>query len=306
MIAREQISDVEASTAYGANHEKIGKVGAVFVDEQDGTPEFATVRTGTLGKREAFVPLQDARVEQGELTVPYEADRVKEAPSIDVEQGHMSEQEEDELFRHYGLRRIPEQRGSAEGEQPEQGQSGVAPDSASTAAGTTTGAAAGTAAGSAAGQTPGERSSGRHEATSGSATSGQPGTADEAMTRSEEHLRARTEEVETGRARLRKHVVTEEEQVTVPVRKERAHVEREPITAENREQAMQGPSFTEAEHEMTLHEERPVVEKEEVPVERVRLAKDTDTSQEEVSEQVRKERIEEELPGEAGEEGNRS
>ena len=43
---------------------------------------------------------------------------------------------------------------------------------------------------------------------------------------------------------------------------------------------------------MTLHEERPVVEKETVPVERVRLGKETVTDEVTVDEEVRKERIE--------------
>ena len=43
---------------------------------------------------------------------------------------------------------------------------------------------------------------------------------------------------------------------------------------------------------MVLTEERPVVQKETVPVERVRLGKDTVTEQEQVNEKVRKERIE--------------
>lgn len=117
-------------------------------------------------------------------------------------------------------------------------------------------------------------------------------TGDEAMTRAEEHLRVGTERREAGRARLRKYVVTEYEQHTVPVRHEEVRVEREPITEENRDQALAGPEISEAEHEVTLHEERPVVEKETVPVERVRLDKETVTEEEAVGDEVRKERIE--------------
>ncbi len=42
---------------------------------------------------------------------------------------------------------------------------------------------------------------------------------------------------------------------------------------------------------MVLHEETPVVEKEVVPKERVRLDKDVTTEQQRVSEEVRKEQI---------------
>jgi stress response protein YsnF len=49
--------------------------------------------------------------------------------------------------------------------------------------------------------------------------------------------------------------------------------------------------MSEEEHEVTLAEERVVVEKETVPVERVRLTTETETSEAAVDEQLRKERI---------------
>jgi len=78
----------------------------------------------------------------------------------------------------------------------------------------------------------------------------------------------------------------------VPVTHERAVVTTEPITEANRATAMDGPAISEEEHEIVLHEERPVVAKETVPVERVRLATDTVTEQQAVTEVVRKEQIE--------------
>ncbi len=116
-------------------------------------------------------------------------------------------------------------------------------------------------------------------------------TTDNAMTRSEEQLRVGTERVEAGRARLRKYVTTETETRTVPVAKESVHVEREPITDANMPNAMDGPAISEEEHEVVLTEERPVVQKEAVPVERVRLDKDVVTENVQVTEEVRKEQI---------------
>jgi uncharacterized protein (TIGR02271 family) len=112
------------------------------------------------------------------------------------------------------------------------------------------------------------------------------------MTRSEEHLRVGVERRETGRARLRKYVVTEDVEQTVPLRHEEVRIEREPITEANRGDALAGPEIGEAEHEVILHEERPVVETEAVPVERVRLTTEEHTEQETVHGRVRKERIE--------------
>jgi uncharacterized protein (TIGR02271 family) len=118
------------------------------------------------------------------------------------------------------------------------------------------------------------------------------GTTDDAMTRSEEELRVGTETRELGRARLRKYVVTETQQVTVPVQREEVRVEREPITDANLDDATSGPAISKEEHEVTLHEEEPVVEKRAVPKERVRLDTETVTEERQVAEEVRKEQIE--------------
>jgi uncharacterized protein (TIGR02271 family) len=112
------------------------------------------------------------------------------------------------------------------------------------------------------------------------------------MTRSEEHLQVATADLEAGRARLRKYVTTETETHTVPVRKERAVVETEPVTGSNLDQALDGPTISEEEHEVVLHEEQPVVETVAEPVERVRLGTETVTEQETVTGEVRKEHIE--------------
>jgi len=115
---------------------------------------------------------------------------------------------------------------------------------------------------------------------------------DDAMTRSEEELRVGTDRREAGRARLRKYVVFENQQRTVPVRREEVRVERQPIDEGNDDQALDGPEISEEEHEVVLHEERPVVDKEVVPKERVRLSTEEHTDQETISETLRKERIE--------------
>ncbi len=111
------------------------------------------------------------------------------------------------------------------------------------------------------------------------------------LTLSEERLRAGTQKVEAGRARLRKYATTETETVDVPVTKERVALEREPIR--DGEQTASGDAgFGQDEREMVLTEERPVVAKEAVPVERVRLEKEAETDQVRVSDEVRKERAE--------------
>jgi len=178
---------------------------------------------------------------------------VKGSPNADAD-GHLSEQEEEALYRHYGM-----------GYSERRSDSGLPEGGTGTA----------------------DRGYGRD---TGHDTSG-PDT-DSAMTRSEEELRVGTTRREAGRARLRKWVETEHVSTTVPVAREEVRVEREPINAANVGAATSGPEISEEEHEMTLYEEEPVVEKRAVPKERVRLDKDVVTEQREVDGEVRKERIE--------------
>ncbi|PZT90346.1 MAG: hypothetical protein DI630_31030 [Gordonia sp. (in: high G+C Gram-positive bacteria)] len=117
-------------------------------------------------------------------------------------------------------------------------------------------------------------------------------TTDDAMTRSEEQLRVGTEQVETGRARLRKHIVTEQVTKTVPVSHEEVTVTREPITEANVGDALAGGELTSEEHEVVLTGERVVTSKETVPVERVSLGTKTVTDQQQVTEDVSHEEIE--------------
>jgi stress response protein YsnF len=56
-------------------------------------------------------------------------------------------------------------------------------------------------------------------------------------------------------------------------------------------EATSGPEISEDEHEVTLREETPVVEKTTVPRERVRLGTETVTDERQVAEEVRKEQI---------------
>jgi len=115
---------------------------------------------------------------------------------------------------------------------------------------------------------------------------------DDAMTRSEEELVVGTREREAGRARLRKWVDTEHVSTTVPVAHEEVRIEREPITDGNIDRAMSGADITESEHEVVLHEEEAVANTRVQPKERIRLDKDVVTEEEQVSADLRKERVE--------------
>jgi uncharacterized protein (TIGR02271 family) len=260
------MSTLTGATVVDASGGKIGKVGQVYVDDRTGQPDWVTVKTGLFGTKESFVPLAAARLERDRLIVGVTKDQVSGAPQADAD-GRISERDEAEIYRYYGL-------------------SGAESGSAGYETG---------AAGDAAYETD-DRVYGRgddaggHDRSAGHDTSG-PNT-DDAMTRSEERLVPGTQTTETGRARLRKYVVTETQQVDVPVSHEEVRLEREPITDANRDAAYSGGEITEEEHEVTLKAERPVVGTETEAVERVRLGKETVSDTETVSGEVRKEQIE--------------
>jgi uncharacterized protein (TIGR02271 family) len=258
------VSTLSGATVRSTSGDKIGSVSQVYLDDQTGQPEWVTVRTGLFGTKESFVPLAAARFDGNNLVVDATKDKVTGAPRID-EDGHLSEEQEAEIYSYYGFRAGAGTGGYGTG-YASQGGTG-------TDHGTET-------------RTGKKRRSG----SVGRDTSGP--TTDDAMTRSEERLVAGTQQTETGRARLRKYVVTDTQQVEVPVSREEVRLEREPITDANRDAAYSGGDITEEEHEVTLRAERPVVTTEAVPVERVRLGKETVTDTETVSGEVRKEQIE--------------
>ncbi|MFB7089000.1 DUF2382 domain-containing protein [Streptomyces sp. NPDC056296] len=278
MITREEIANVLDHPVYDGDGNKIGDAKHVFFDDMTGRPEWVSVKTGMFGSNESFVPIRDAALVQDHIEVPYGKDQVKGAPNVDVDAGgHLSETEEHRLYDYYGINWDSV---LSEAERTDDGRwaAGTGTAGAAGAAG-----AAGTAgmAGAAGGTTGYQETPDRTDM-----------RGDDAMTRSEEQMHVGVERRESGRARLRKYVVTEEVQQTVPVSHEEVRVEREPITDANRGEALSGPEISEDEHEVTLHEERPVVETETVPVERVRMTTEEHIEDETVRGRVRKERIE--------------
>jgi uncharacterized protein (TIGR02271 family) len=281
MLNRENLESLLAKggNVVGTDGAKIGSIGQLYADDDTGEPTWVTVKTGLFGTSETFVPVEGSRTEGEDLVVPYTKEHVKDAPRVDAD-GHLTPEEEDRLYTHYdrGARTYTEAR---TGTQSDAGDVDLQGD-ADLNAGTPT-AGIGAGRGTYDGDTEARGAVGHDK--SGPTT-------DDAMTRSEERLHVGKEREATGRARLRKYVTTENVTTTVPVEREEVRVEREPITDANRGAALDGPAISEEEHEVVLHEERPVVEKEAVPVERVRLDKEVVRDDVTVDEEVRKENIE--------------
>jgi uncharacterized protein (TIGR02271 family) len=279
VISTEQIQTLldNGGVVVDESGDKVGKIGQIYLDDESGNPEWVTTKTGLFGGSETFVPLQQADGDDSEIRVPYSKDMIKDAPRMEDAEGHLSREQEDELYSYYGLQDAGA--GGQDTGMPASGDQDTQ-DTGMPAAGAPVGG--------------GDRTEGG-DTTTDQDVSGR--NTDDAMTRSEEQLKVGTESRESGKARLRKYVVTENVTQTVPVSHEEVRVEREPITDENRDPAMAGGDITDEEHEVTLHEERAVVDKEAVPVERVQMDTETVTEDQQVSEDVRKEEIESDVPG---------
>jgi uncharacterized protein (TIGR02271 family) len=248
----------QGRTMVGSDGEKIGKISDVYEDPATGKLEWATVSSGLFGTKSNFVPLAGASPDGEDVRANVTKDQVKDAPGVEND-GDLSESEEQRLFEHYNVWYTTAGSTTAQGA-PQTGQQ-MDTDHVET-----------------------DREQVGHD------TSGP--TTDDAMTRSEEELRVGTRQREAGRARLRKYVVTEMVTKTVPVQREEVRIEREPITDANRDDALDGPDISEEEHEVVLHEDEVVVDKQTVAKERVRMGTQTVTEDQEISEEVRKEQIE--------------
>ncbi len=299
--------------------QNVGKIKQVYLDDQTGQPSWVSVHTGLFGLKETLVPLQGAQPMQEDIQIPYDKDTVRDAPRVDADR-HIAPEDE-ELVRDYFARQggFPRQAqgdtdtgygtdGGADGnaaampmpagrsdhgnfadqregrgDEPEMAGSDQADDMAWTESGTVRGEAADPLADSYVD----ERVGGP----------GESGLEDLSVIRHEERVDIGVERREGGQARMRRHIETEHFDETVPLHREELEVERRPI---NDPSQLEDPGhMEEGEEVFTLYEERPVVSKEEVPVEEIRVRKRNVTREEHVEGELRKERID--FEGEDGE-----
>lgn len=275
MITLEQMKD---SMNAGANvlsedGAVLGSMGQLYVDDATGEPSWVTVATHTAGNPESFAPLNGATLDGQDVRLPYTHAKVYESPKMSQD-GHLSPEEEQHLLRYYGLMASKDDDVSRTTSQS------------------------------------GNRSS-RADAFGGRSDTEMrrtDGDDDVTMTRSEEQLRVGTELRETERARLVKRVVTEDVTMTVQIRREELVVERVPVKDGAPLYDDGAGTFSKAERErlysavetafsgdvvdMVLYEEKPRVEIDVVPIERVRLSREAHMHDETITGQVRKEVIE--------------
>lgn len=265
--------DWQGKAVVDRNGNKVGSIGQLYVDDRNDSPAWATVKTGMFGTKENFFPVSMAHVHGEEIVIDMPADEVKNAPKVDADE-HLSYDEEQELYQYYRQKWSDNNQDDST-----TADNASASDSTDDRTDRTDQAAT-------------DSTMNSDDTTGSVANRGDAGTkADNAMTRSEERLNVSKERQEVGKVRLKKYIVHDHVQTTVPVEREEVTLEREPITDENRDAAMSGPRLNPSEHEVTLHAEKPVVEKETVPMERVRLNKQTVQDEENVERSVKKEQI---------------
>jgi uncharacterized protein (TIGR02271 family) len=241
---------------------KAGSIVDLYVDEQTEQPTWGLVRTGLLGSRQTLVPLAQATVPlavmvsgAGSVQVPFESAAILDAPSVAVGE-EISEATATALRRYYGL---------GDPAAPAEGDHGPS-DTESLDAGAAVPAEMTTAAMTSASTEP-------------------SGT----TIRSEEELRVRLRR-RARRVRVKRYVVTDYVTTTLPVRREGLRLEEALVDEASRTAPPALPGGDS--WEMVLHQEEPVVSKQVVARERVRLHVQTVTEHRRISGEVRKERIE--------------
>lgn len=277
-ITQDNLQHLHSAEIVDVNGDSLGRAGQVYLDDRTGEPAWVTAKTGFFGTKEAFVPLAEADLEGDKVRVPYEKSFIKDAPHMDADE-HLDDPQQDELYRYYGL-----------------ASGGVA--------GGMTGGVAGTGDRSFDLERDRDLASGdvdRGYDTNGGLVDGDVdrdltaarGDGDR-MTLHEERVDVGTERVESGRVRLRKHVVTDTETVTVPVEREEYEVVREPVSGGT--SADRG-ALGDDEIEVTTYEERPVIEKDVVATEQVGVERRTETDERQVTTDVAHEEVELEEDG---------
>lgn len=103
MLGRDSADGILAATAYDQAGDKIGSVGRLYMDDTTGDPAWVSVRTGLLGSKESFVPLEGASLDGDRLNVAVTQDAVKNAPQVDLDDEHLGQQDSQQLYGYYGL-----------------------------------------------------------------------------------------------------------------------------------------------------------------------------------------------------------
>ena len=275
---RNALDQLQNSTVFATDGDKIGSVGQVYLDDVTNEPTFVTVKTGLFGARETFVPLQQAQTTADGITVPFEKSFVKDAPNVDAD-GSLTPEEEQRIYEYYSMEYSYSVEYSAADHDGDVRRDDVRTDAGAAGVAGTAGVA-GVADRRDEAVVDGDRRDvadrDRRDVTD----------ADSVVVK-DEHLNVGTERRASGRVRLRKQAYTTTETVEVPVTREEVVVERESVDPNSAEARTAG---RDGDVEVTTYEETPVVNKT-VDAEKVSLGKRQVQDTETVTEEVRHEDV---------------
>lgn len=269
---RNALDQLQNSTVFATDGDKIGSVGQVYLDDVTNEPTFVTVKTGLFGARETFVPLQQAQTTADGITVPFEKSFVKDAPNVDAD-GSLTPEEEQRIYEYYSMEYSATDR-----------DGDVRRDDVRTDAGAAGVAGTAGVAGVADRRDEAVVDGDRRDVTD---RDRRDVTDADSVVVKDEHLNVGTERRASGRVRLRKQAYTTTETVEVPVTREEVVVERESVDPNSAEARTAG---RDGDVEVTTYEETPVVNKT-VDAEKVSLGKRQVQDTETVTEEVRHEDV---------------
>ncbi len=102
-VATWTASDWLGKVIVDTNGDKIGKLHDVYVDVENDTPQFGTVKEGFLGRHLTFVPLVGVVVGPDELRVTALKEQVRSAPDLELQGQEMSQADESALYHHFEM-----------------------------------------------------------------------------------------------------------------------------------------------------------------------------------------------------------
>lgn len=277
---RNALDQLQNSTVFATDGDKIGSVGQVYLDDVTNEPTFVTVKTGLFGARETFVPLQQAQTTADGITVPFEKSFVKDAPNVDAD-GSLTPEEEQRIYEYYSMEY------SAADYDGDVRRDDVRTDAGAAGVAGTAGVA-GVADRRDEAVVDGDRRDVADRDRRDVADRDRRDVTDaDSVVVKDEHLNVGTERRASGRVRLRKQAYTTTETVEVPVTREEVVVERESVDPNSAEARTAG---RDGDVEVTTYEETPVVNKT-VDAEKVSLGKRQVQDTETVTEEVRHEDV---------------
>ena len=252
---------------------EIGAVHSLWADPATGKLQFLGVKTGWLFGQNHVLPIDRVEMDDADraVSVPYTAEFVKGAPSIDAD-AEISDEQEAEIYRYYqvGGRTTTATAGYTD--------TTTTTDTRTTGTGSTAGGLVTSLTGT---------------GTTGAATTNRNTATDKntiEVPLSEEELKVGKRTVDAGQVRLRKIVRTEVVNQPVEVRREDVVVER--IAASDVRAGTANSNFEEETIDVPLTREEAVVSKDSHVTGAVRVNKTAQTETQNVSDSVRKEDVE--------------